>query len=45
MPEGYYEFEGNLLIYDGDTVYDIDSATYYPECILDVAEYKGPIRD
>jgi len=42
-PEGYYEFEGNTLIYEGgDEVYDVDSGTYYPECILDVAVYKGP---
>lgn len=41
---GYYEFEGNILIYEGgDEVYDVDSGTYYPEYILDVAEYKGPL--
>ena len=45
-PEGYYEFEGNTLIYEGgDEVYDVDSGTYYPECILDVAVYKGPLEE
>ena len=43
---GYYEFEGNILIYEGgDEVYDVDSGTYYPECILDVAVYKGPLEE
>ncbi len=43
--EGYYEFEGNTLIYEGgDEVYDVDSRTYYPEYILDVAVYKGPLE-
>ena len=44
--EGYYEFEGNTLIYEGgDEVYDVDSRTYYPEYILDVAVYKGPLEE
>lgn len=43
---GYYNFEGNLLIYEGgDSVYDVDSATYYPVEILFASEYVGPIED
>ncbi len=39
---GYYLFKGNVLEYDGDSVHDIDSNTYLPEYVLDVAVYKGP---
>lgn len=46
MEVGYYRFDGNLLIYEGgDSVYDIDSASYYPVEILYVSEYVGPIED
>lgn len=45
-PKGYYEFKGNILIYEGgDEVYDMNSGTYYPEWILDDAEYIGPIEN
>ena len=35
LKEGYYDFEGNLVIYEGrDTAYDVDSASWIPAELL-----------
>lgn len=35
LKEGYYDFEGNLVMYEGsDIAYDIDSASWLPIEVL-----------
>lgn len=41
MKAGYYDFEGNLVTYEGgDIAYDVDSASWIPsEVLLVMGEY------
>lgn len=46
LKEGYYDFEGNLVIYEGgETAYDIDGGSYIPAYALIMGEYLCSLEE